>query len=198
MFKKKFNIKVLLIALSFIILSSGCSLERKIMRTHNFIEDHPEVLNEYIDTVIRVEYDSVIYTDTFENFVYIKIPYISAEDSTRLWSYYDSTRTKPEYSTPWTMNADTIWASTDFSEAFSYVRNYKLYLEIEQQEVILKHTYDSIVLEKQYYEKLYMQELLKIPSVKIIPRWVYMVLGGLIISIILNTIFIIVLIRKKA
>lgn len=185
------------IAILLLIVISGCSLEMRIVRTQKFIEKYPETLLPYVDTVVKVEYDTVIRVDTFNRVFNVFIPGDTTYITTEVEHVYDETNLD-EWGSPWHTETDTVHASAGFSEAISYVKDGTLHLELWQNPDTIRVSYDSLVVQKQYWERMYTEELLKIPVDKPVP-WYYIAAAWTLVGeiVILILLFIISKILKR-
>jgi hypothetical protein len=149
---------------------AGCSVEKRIAKTHRLIEKYPETLDKYktVDTLETIR-DTTIYRDTT---VEIFIPGDTIEKITSI-------------PCPENVISDTLRASDQFYEAMSWVAEGKLHLRVNQPDVVLRATLDSVIRERNTVSELYYQELLKIPPKKITPKWVWFVLGIAVVEFVL-------------
>ena len=160
------------------ILFAGCSVQRKIDRTHRFIAKHPETLEKYIITkdslVIK---DTTIYRDTtLEIFIpgdtIYKIMSISCPDN---------------------VFTDSLIITSRFYRAIAYVADGRLHMKVEQPNVVLKQDYDSLIVEHYKLERLYIQEVLRIETKQPIPWYYKAALWGFFGMIFLLIVLIVIL-----
>lgn len=145
-----------------LILLAGCSVEKKIAWTHKIIEKHPEALNKYraIDTIFK---DS-IYVSYRDTTIEIFLPGDTIEQFIQVPCSHQ-------------LKSDTAYAKSGFSEAFAWLSGGQLHLRVKTPSVALKYVLDSAILERNHYQELYIQELLKPPPEKITPKWIWFIVG---------------------
>lgn len=181
------------------VVVSGCTTQKKINLAHKYIEQHPVILEEYVDTIVRIEIDSVIRVDTFNQVFNVFIPADTVFIETEVKHVKDSSNLD-EWGSPWHTETDTVSASLGFSEAISYVKDGTLHLELTQREDTLRIPYDSVVVQKNYWKDVYYQELLRIETKEPVP-WYHIattwILAGEIVILILLLIISQILKRLK-
>ncbi len=160
------------------ILLAGCSVQRKIDRTHRFIAKHPEILEKYI---------------TFKDSLVIKDTTIYRDTTLKIFIPGDTIYKTMSISCPDRVFTDSLIITSRFSKAISYVADGRLHMKIEQPNVVLKQDYDSLVAYNYRLEQLYTQEILRIETKQPILWYYKAALWGFIGMIFLLIVLIVIL-----